>query len=171
MRNFLAAIARVLRSMRSTAWTWVQEGGRWVMKLIPGAAAPEVAGPSPEVQAEVADAMAERSTFLADEETFAVKRLALLMFAGIALRPEHLEGITDRELDWLRVLDQSMLHKISVADHQQIRAHMKGTAPIRGVVPYDPAAVANMKSAWAIPVPSSGRRTLREVLEAEGLHP
>lgn len=173
MKGILAAIERVLSAMRTTAWRWVQVGGRWIREMIPGGA-PAPTGPSDDVMADVKAVQAELSAVKADvkvDEIDAVKSLARLMWAGVPVRPEHLQGITDRELDWLRVCDTDMLHKLAMADGQMIRAHMRGTAPIRGVVPFDPAAVEDMKRAQAMPTPTGGRRTLRELLEAEGLHP
>ncbi|MBJ6986051.1 hypothetical protein [Devosia sp. MC521] len=169
MKSILAAIARVMRAMRATAWRWVQVGGRWIQEMIPGGA-PEPVGPSADVVAEVEAAQAEPSARAVDD-IGPVKTLARLMWAGVALRPEHMEGITERELDWLRVLDQGMLHTLAVADKEQIDAHMRGRAPIKGMLPFDPAAVEDMKRAQAMPVPTDGRRTLREMLEAEGLRP
>lgn len=156
MKSILARIGAIIRAMSSKAWTWVQEGGRWVMRLVPSTAA-QAAEPI----------IADEPASAPDADIVAVKAVAAAMAAGIDPTPDQLKGMSDKQLRWLKAMDNRMLCIVAVAEPAQIRAHMRQQASIKGMVPYDDAAIADVIAARAAPVP--GKRTLREELEAQGL--
>lgn len=156
MRSILAKIAAVIRAMTSRAWVWVQEGGRWVMKMLPGTPAPEPAHMAEELTASAPDA-----------DIVATKRVAAAMAAGIDPTAEQIKGMSEKQMRWLKAMDQRQLCIVAVAEPAQIRAHMRQQASIKGMIPFDDAAIAEVKAARSAPVP--GKRTLRQELEAQGL--
>ncbi len=159
MSSFIARIAAAIRAICNRAFEWVRENGRWIQRLVPGGSAPM---PAPIVETAPASSADD------DADILAVKRTAAAMAAGIDPTPEHLKGLSDKQLRWLRVLDQRMLCILAVAEPQQIRAHVKGTETIKGMVPCEAGAIADMKAAREAPTP--GTRTLRDALLERGIH-
>ena len=162
MKNFVAAVAAAIRAMTSKMVTWIKVGGEWVLRTIDigGAPAMPVEEPAPAMSATPADNLAP------------LKRVAGSLASGEVPTPEQAKGLSDKEAQWLQVLDTRMLSIVAVADRAQLQAHLSGRAPIKGMVPYSVEAVRDMKRAKQAARPQ--RKTLRDrlaELEAQGVHP
>ncbi|GHA28317.1 hypothetical protein GCM10007989_25460 [Devosia pacifica] len=167
MKNFVAVIARIIAAMPKFVWQRVQVCGEWVSRLVavPAAPAETVA------DTEVAKAASDRQA----DDMPAIKRVAGVLAQGELPTSEQLKGLTPKDLSWLKAQDRRALCIIMSADAQQLRAHMRGRAAIKGVVPYDSAAIREVTAARQAAVQNvrraKPRRTLREALEEQGLHP
>lgn len=154
MRNILAAIARVLNSMRLTITTWIRDGGRWVAKLIPGPTAAPTPEPLPSAP---------------PDDGSQIRHAAGVLAQGRDLQAKDLIGLHDRHVAWLRVLDRRQLCVLMTKSDDAIRAHVLGRTRIAGVPNADPATVAAMANTRKSK--AKGYRTLRDKLaemEADG---
>lgn len=158
MKNFFAGIAAAMRAFGSFSMVMVRKGGRWVAELVrvPGApAAPMAAAPVPRVEV--------------PEDYSAIKRLAGLMIRGLDPSAADLRAVPERTVRWLAAIGRDGLAKVCVADDQVLRGHIRNSTPIRGLVPHDPAAVADLMRARQAPAAVAKRQqTRRDILEAAG---
>ncbi len=123
MKSILAAIARVLSTVRAFAWRLVQEGGRLVMRLMPGPA-PDPMPPLP----------VELETSAPDADDLApVRRVAGILAQDRVPTPAEMAGLSELQLDWLRVLSRRDLCRVMAADNAALRAHLRSTMPMKGM--------------------------------------
>jgi len=166
MRRFFAMITAILKSMGHFTTEFVREGGKWVAKLlrVPGA-------PMHSMPTETDDEPASVP------ETFdGVRRAAGALAMGKIPTPEDLVGVSEKAARWLQVQPKDALHRIMCADDEQLREHVRGRSPIRGVVPFDDAAIADMEMAEAaeeamVSEPTPVMRTRRMALQERGMRP
>lgn len=157
--NIIAKIGSAIRAFLRKTHQWIKVGGRWIMQSIPGGAEEVAMSAEPATQASAPDA-----------DLGAVKAVAATMAAGMDPAPEDLAKISDKQMQWLQAMDTPMLCRIACADVDQIRAHVRGKATIKGVLHADPAAVEAYLAAKAGIVPT-GRKSLRQELAERGIHP
>lgn len=160
MRNFIAKIVSIMKSMGSFATRMVKRGGRWVAEIFHIPAAP--------MATEAADSVPDITPSRADDMS-AVRELAKTLAAGLDADQAMLKGIPDMTIKWLRSMDRSALCKIALADDARVAAHMRGQAPIRGVVPYDKTAIDDVAAARDMLRPRERQPTLRDLLESKGV--
>lgn len=162
MRQFFAILAAVIAAMGTFVWRTVREGGRLVARLFrePG---------TPPAMSQTASAAPDAKP----EDYDAFKRVAGILAMDRVPSPEDLKALPAKGVDWLRAQDRQALHTLMCADTDMIRAHIKGRAMIRGVVPYDAEAVRDVTAARAAaPVARPNRpRTRRDALEEMGMKP
>ncbi|WP_157970089.1 hypothetical protein [Pelagibacterium sediminicola] len=161
MKSILMKVAAVLAAMPRFVWQKVCVCGEWISQLVAVPAMPVEAAPAPggEASGNTADL----------EEIKGMKRLAGVLVQDQTPSEDDTKGLSDKAIDWLRALDRRSLCAVLAADASQLRAHMRGKAPIRGMVPYDTAAIKDVLAANARqPEP---RKTLRAALAEQGIHP
>lgn len=154
-----AAIRAVLAGMRKMVWRTVRIGDRLISMLVPGDPAPEM--PAVETARQAA----------AVESMTSLRHVANTLVQGHALAADMEKSIPAMQLAWLRSMTRPELCKLILANDADIRAHMRGK-PIKGLVPYDAAAIRDVAAARAKrpEAPRPPRRTLRAVLaEAQGM--
>lgn len=135
MKSILAAIRAVLARLAAGTTRWVRKGGHWVLEHIPAfTAAP---APMP---------MVEPVASAAPDDVAPIRRVAGVLAQGKPPQPADLAGIADRHLAWLRQLDRLELCRVLAAKDEQIRAHVKGIAPIRSVPQADAETVSQLKA-------------------------
>lgn len=158
MRNFLAGVMAAMQAFGHFVTRVVRRGGRWVTELIRLPGQPASAAP---VAAPVV-------TQTPDDFT-AIKRLAGMMIRGLDPSAADLRAVPEQTVRWLASIGRDGLAKVCCADDQVLRGHIRGWAPIRGLVPHDPETVADVlrarKSREAV---AKRQRTRREILEAAG---
>jgi hypothetical protein len=79
--------------------------------------------------------------------------------------PALLKGVPDMTIAWLKALDRRALCAVVTAKDDQLAAHLRGREAIKGVVPYDKAAIADVVAAKDAPRPRDRHPTLRDLLE------
>lgn len=151
MQRFLAILAAVMAALPRYVWRAVTEAGKTVMRLFVEPPAP---APVPRV-APVAQAQDDHDS---------VKALAKTLLAGKQPSAEALGKMPEQTFKWLKALDRNGLAKVAVADVAVLRGHLRGGAPMRGLVPYDKAAIDDVTKARK-PKTAARRRTLRDELE------
>lgn len=149
-----AAIRAVLAAMPRYLVKKILEAGVWVSRLVA-----EPAPPPPVISAEPAAQVAET------ESMIALRNAANAMAQGFVLTPAQAEAIAPLQADWLRSMTRQEICQVILAKDDDIRRHMRGIAPIRGVVPYDREAIADVtKARKDRPAPKPARRTVAQVL-------
>lgn len=156
MRAFLAKIAALMRKMGSFTTRVIKVAGRWVSQLVHVPATTDDVGQ--------ADAMVDTRPSRADDLE-AVRDLAKVMAAGLDVDPAKLRGVPDMTVAWLKALDRRALCAVVTAQDEALAAHLRGRPAIRGVVPYDRAAIAEVAAAKDQPRPRDRQPTLRDMLE------
>lgn len=151
MQRFLAILAAVMAALPRYVWRMVTEGGKAVMRLFVEPPAP---APAPRV-APVAQAQ---------DDYDSVRSLAKDLMLGKQPTQGALAKMPEQTFAWLSALDKQGLAKVAVADVAKLRAHMRGGAPIRGLVPYDKDAIDDVVAANK-PKPAARKRTLRDEIE------
>lgn len=143
MRNLLAAIGRLLSSMR-TVWEYCSKAGRLVARtfLAPfaggGATLPDetpegLPGPTSAVQ----DGLAN------------IRRLAGAMAAD-RVTAADLANVPDSRIEWLAAMDRGMLAKVLCADDAALKAHLTGRNAIRGVLAADRDSVTAYRNSMSV---------------------
>jgi len=160
MKSFLAKIGAVLASLPRFVWERVCVAGEWVSRLI--------AVPAMPVEA-IASPAGKPSGNAADDEVPGIKCLAGVLAQDLEPEPDHVKGLSDLTVAWMRSLDRRSLCVLLAAEPGQIRAHMRGKAHIKGMVPYEKEAIKDVFAARSRPAPSG--KTLREALAEQGIHP
>lgn len=159
MRQVLAMIAAVFAAMGTWLLKCVLEGGRWVSRMVRGEPEP--------IPAPVAAAAVEPVQV---DDYNAVSRLAKSILSGSEPALDDLKAVPEATVQWLGVLDRNGLAKVALADAQTLRGHIRGGQPMRGIVPHDPQAVADIGRSRRAPEAVERRqRTRRDVLEAAGM--
>lgn len=151
MQRFLAILAALMATLPRYVWRAVTEAGKTVMRLF-------VEAPSPAPAPRVAPVQQ------AQDDYDSVKNLAKTLLAGQQPTADALKAMPEQTFAWLKALDRQGLAKVALADVAVLRAHMRGGAPMRGLVPYGKAAIADVTEARK-PKPAARRRTLRDELE------
>jgi hypothetical protein len=154
-----AAIRAALAAMRTMVWKTVRIGDRLISMLVPGDPAPAMPAVEPVGQAAAVESMTS------------LRHVANTLVQGHPLSQAMEKSIAPLQLAWLRSMTRSELCKLILANDADIRGHLRGK-PIKGLVPYDAAAIRDVAAARAKrpEAPRPPRRTLRAVLaEAQGM--
>lgn len=154
MRGFIAKFVAALRRMGSFTTRLVKRGGQWIAELVyvPAAAEPAVE-------------MVPDTTPSKQDDYTAVRDLAKAMASGADAEPEMLKGMPAQTVKWLSAMNRRQLCQIALAEDSAIRGHMRGTTAIRGVAPFDKAAIDDVAAAKDKPRPRDRQPTLRDLLE------
>ncbi len=155
MRNFIAKIVAAMRRMGHYVTVMVKKGGQWLATLQHVPAAPE---------ADAADSVPDMTPSRADDLQ-AVRELAKTLAAGIDADPALLQGVPDMTIAWLKAMDRRGLCTVVTAKDEQLAAHLRGRAAIKGLVPYDREAIADVAASKDQPRPRDRQPTLRDLLE------
>lgn len=151
MQKFFAIVAAIMAALPKFVWRAVMEGGKQVMRLF---AEPPAPAPAPRVA----------PVQQAQDDYDSVRSLAKDLMLGKQPTPEALKALPEQTFKWLSALDRNGLAQVAVADVAKLRAHMRRGAPIRGLVPYDKAAIDDVVAPNK-PKPAARWRTLRDELE------
>lgn len=165
LKSIMAAIGRMLAAMPKFVTERVKVAGRWITRLVAVPAAPVM--PNAGVAAEAKADLSAKT----DDSHAVIRRVGGKLVQGQELTADDLKGVTPQMLRWLRVLGKPALCRVLCADEQQLRAHIRGVALIKGVCRYEPEAIEAMEAANRPAPTPEGRKTLREVLAEKGLHP
>jgi hypothetical protein len=131
MRQFFAAVAAVVEAMATTATRWVRRAGTWVLEHITPAS-PSIPALPPELSASASP----------DDDFAAMRRVAGILAQDRVPEPGDMAGLADDHLQWLRVLDRRALCRVLAADDKVLRAHIRGTAVMKGMPHAERDAVA-----------------------------
>lgn len=156
MRNLFAAIMAAIASMPRMVVRRVLEMGAWVERLFMEPAQPAAPQSEPLV-----NTMYNQSA----DDFGAIKRLAKSILGGSEPDNADLLATSDLTMSWLTSLDRLMLSKVALADDSILRGHIRGGQPMRGVVPHDPEAIADVQRARRSPDAVEQRRRVREQIE------
>lgn len=160
MKEFLAKVGALMRAMGSFAYRQVLRGGKWMTELVRVPGEPVPAPAAPQLKTQAADDYA------------GVKRLAAAMMTAEGPKPDDFKRVPELTVAWLRALERAGLAKVAVSDPQTLRGHMRGGVPIKGLVPYDAAAVADVTAAKRKPsARKANEMTLEDLLEQHGMMP
>ena len=158
--DWIAKIGAILRSIGSFGYRQVLRGGKMVWELF------RVSGEPIPAQA----ALQQRDQAVDDYD--GVKRLAAAMMLPAGPKPDDFKCVPELTVKWLRSLDRADLAKVAVADGKALRGHFRGGVLIKGMVPYDAAAIADVTAAKRAPdVRKDREMTLEDLLEQNGLMP
>lgn len=150
-----AAIRAMLAAMKAMVWKTVRVGDKLISMLVPGPAPIE-----PVVQDDPAAEVA------AVESMTALRNAANLLVQGHTLPPALVKVVPGLQVAWLQAMSRHELCKLILSRDDAIRLHLRGIAPIHGLVPFDAEAIRDVAAARAQrPQPARvPRRTLRAVL-------
>ncbi|WEJ31689.1 hypothetical protein [Devosia sp. SD17-2] len=165
INSITGAIGRMLAAMRKFVTERVKIAGRWITRLVAVPATPVM--PNAGVAAEAKADLSAKT----DNTHAAIRRVGGKLVQGHGLTADDLEGITPQMLRWLRVLDKPALCRVLCADEQQLRAHLRSIALIKGVCRYEAETITAMEATKRKAAVPEGRKTLREVLAEKGIHP
>jgi hypothetical protein len=112
MKSFIMMIRNALRSLASRATAWVKVAGRWVLQQIDVGGGESVEQPMP-VQEPV-------------EDLAAIRRVAGVLAQGHRPQPEHLVGLSDQRLAWLRQCSRIELCRILASSDARLLEHVRG---------------------------------------------
>ncbi|HTO28653.1 MAG TPA: hypothetical protein VL017_08685, partial [Devosia sp.] len=132
-----AAIAAMLASMATVVMRRCVITGRWIADRVRSIGAT----PMPPMAIEPEPAADEP-----DAELAKIRELA----AALAREDEddrHFVGVSDNTVAWLSLLTPVQLARVATATDAALAAHIKGLAPIRGLVPADAESVAALAAA------------------------
>lgn len=137
MRNFIAAIARVMAAMAQTAGRWIKRAGAWVYEMLPGGAA--AAPVMPDVHHAEADTRG-------DEDALACVRAAAASIAAGKIPSPDITGRIDSDaFRWLMACSDDALRSVVHAGNDELRAHLQGRKSMRGVLVFDRAAISEIE--------------------------
>lgn len=161
MKSILAAIAAVLAGMRRSIVQLVRVGGRWITKIV--SVADPTSGGAPSalpMTPDVAQALKPKN-----DDVTALRNAAGQLVQGQPIAPADEKALHAGARAWLGCMTQHELCKLLLADDATIASHMRGKERMRGMVPYDKQAIADVTAARAHrPAPRVAKRTLRAVL-------
>lgn len=135
MRSIRAMLAALPRFVTERIWDSV----RWISRL--------VAMPAPALEPDVVD---EDTQALAAEEAAHIDalRVAAAHLAAGGMPPESaLDALKEFDIEWLTSMPRPMLCRIATASDAALRAHIRRTGNIRGVLAHDKVAVAEYRAA------------------------
>jgi len=159
MRGLIARVAAILRAMPRFVMEQVREAGRMVWRLV--AKAPP-AEPAPSIDL--------REHTDVEEEDRQIRHVAGVLVQGRELKPDDIKGMPEVTVKWLQRLDRSALVKILATDKEQLRAHTRGRALIKGVERHaTKPSVEDAQIEAMQPGPGGEQRTLRDVLAERGV--
>lgn len=134
IRRILAVVAAVMAAMAATVTRWVRRAGTWVLEqMTPSRSAPVALPP------ELEPASSDR----ADDFT-ALRRVAGILAMDRDPEAADMIGLADDHLRWLRCLDRRQLCRVMSANDTTLRAHLRGTQPMKGMPRADKGAVADL---------------------------
>ncbi len=136
MKAISLGLRAAARAMTRMIWVTIEIAGRLVSVLRP-APMPLVDQLGPDVADDVDQA----------DELMPIRQLAYSRMAGTMPTPAVLAAAGAMGTPWVSVLSPAMLAAVIAADDNHLRRHMRGIERIRGVVPYDKAAIADVRSA------------------------
>ena len=138
LRQIMRSIARFLAAMPRFVTERVWNDLRWISRLVAAPAAP--------VEPE-AEPMAAVNTD-GDGEHVAAMRTAAAHLAAGQVPPEAASArLRPFDVEWLKALDQKMLCRVATASDAALRAHIRRTGNIRGVLATEPAAINDYRKA------------------------
>lgn len=157
MRNLFHAIAAVLRSMPRFVMQRIREGGRWISRLVASAAPPD---------AEPLMDLREPSSV--EREDQQIRHVAGKLAQGLELEVADIKGMPEITVKWLMRMDRQALCRILATDQEQLRAHTRGRALIKGVPRHEKETVADAELEVLEQAPGEGK-TLEMALAERGL--
>jgi hypothetical protein len=146
MKALMKAIGRMLRQMRRAARamvrTLVMIGDRLVSILVPA--------PMPALDELEPDDIAPANDNSPVSECAAIRDLAYAQALGRLPTPAQLGAVTQLQVDWIASMDAEMSRRLLRATDNEIRAHLRGTKAIRGVLWCDATCIDDYTTAIAI---------------------
>ena len=145
MKSMLQAIGRAIRAMSRATAGFVKKtivvAGRLVTIFLPSALPPID-------ELEPKDVPANDN--LPISECQPLRDLAYASLQGRMPTAQELGAVTQRQADWLCAMDAEMTRRLLKSSDAEIRAHVLGIRPIRGVLPCDADAIDDYVTAVAI---------------------
>ncbi|MBE7732154.1 hypothetical protein [Devosia faecipullorum] len=135
LRSIRAMLAALPRFVTERVW----DGVRWMSRL--------VAMPAPAMEPDPVD---EDRQVLAAEEAAHMDALRTVAahLAADGMPPEAaLDALREFDIEWLTAMDRPMLCRIATASDAALKAHIRRTENIRGVLAHDRVAVAEYRAA------------------------
>ncbi len=136
IRSILAAVAALMRAMPRYVLERVRVAGEWVSRL--------VAVPAPGYEAGPAMPPADDGDA---EHLQAIKTAAGHLAAGDVPPNAAMALLTRDDIIWLGTMTKRMQAIVVASSDRDLRAHIRGTKMIRGVLNHDPRAVSDYRAA------------------------
>jgi len=140
LREMLASIRSFLARLPRLVMTKVWDGMRWIQRLVAVPALPPE--PAPVAQDNRAEMAAEDVRHME-----ALRAVAAHLAAGSIPKETDLDAIREEDLSWLTAMQRPMLCRIVSASDDALRAHIRRTTNLKGVLLHDPKAVADYRTA------------------------
>ena len=134
LKSIMAAISRFIAAMPRWTLQRVRLAGEWIMRLVAVPAEPLPPEPS------AADNRA-------DEHLEAVRTAAAHIASGHLPPEKALAKLSEDDISWLGAMSKKMHCAVAVASEEDLRAHLRGTKMILGVLNRDKTAVAEYRAA------------------------
>lgn len=138
IREMLASIRSFLASLPRFVVQRVWDGMRWVQRMVAVPAPPPE--PAPVVQGKAATSNEDV------RHMAALRAVAAHLAAGTVPPEQALDALREDEISWLTALEKPMLCRIATASDDALRAHIRRTATLKGVLIFDQHAVAEYRA-------------------------
>lgn len=138
IREMLASIRAFLARLPRFVMTKVWDGMRWVQRMV-AVPAPPPPEPPPVTQGKAEDEDVKHMA--------ALRSVAAHLAAGTVPPEAAIDALREEELSWLTAMEKPMLCRIATSSDDALRAHIKRTANLKGVLIFDPHAVAEYRAA------------------------
>ena len=136
MKAITLALRSAARAVGRLVWVVVQVGDRLISMLRPAPMPPV-----DQLEPEPADGAGQADGLMP------IRELAYARMAGTMPSPATLAAAGVMASRWVSVMTPAMLAAVIAADNQRLHRHMRGIERIRGVVPFDRAAIDDVRMA------------------------
>lgn len=158
IREMLASIRAFLARLPRFVMTKVWDGMRWVQRMVAVPVPPPEPAPAAQEKAEDEDV----------KHMAALRSVAAHLAAGTVPPEAAIDALREEELSWLTAMEKPMLCRIATSSDDALRSHIRRTANLKGVLIFDPHAVAEYRASTrrrreqqdlergAVPTPAMG---------------
>lgn len=144
--KILAAIARALAALTALILVWCESLGRFIISCLPGYQPPD---PTEVVEA-YEDAAARIDLSPGQHELLQrIQATADLMLREQPVPGELMQGLSERTVRWLALLDTDMLIAVVKSKPDDLTAHLRSRQTIHGLLRFEEDAIEAHRQAMA----------------------